>query len=176
MGGNVSDPEKINASARLVERVFLKCLEARNAFSLELERCSIKGWPDRSAAIRISTRVQELFSLQLSARLTHLVRRHGSDDALWSAYTSTAKVQERLQEGWSDQEEAVLQKENGEYAQIQIKIAQLQALADPAALEEPFGMARRDPEFIAAAWKLNNTVFALDRELASGIKMEVDVK
>jgi hypothetical protein len=114
--------------------------------------------------------VQELFSSRLSARLTHLVLQNGSDDATWSDYTSAAKVQERLQEGWSEQEEQTLRLRDAEYAQMQSKIAQLQALADPPALEEPFRMARRDPELVAAAWKLNNTVFALDRELASGSK------
>jgi hypothetical protein len=32
-------------------------------------------------------------------------------------------------------------------------------------VEEPFEMAKHDPELIAAGWKLNN-VYAVDQELA----------
>jgi hypothetical protein len=110
--------------------------------------------------------VQELFFSQLSARLTHLVLQSGSDDNTWNDYTNTAKVHRRLQELWSEHEEQTLRLRDMAYPQIQSEITELQAIADPQALEEPFRMARRDPELITAAWKLDNTVRSLDRELA----------
>ena len=42
---------KTSARAKLVEDVFLRYLDARRAFNLALERCALKGWPDRGAAI-----------------------------------------------------------------------------------------------------------------------------
>ena len=161
-----SGPMKTSTRAKLVEDVFLRCLDARRTFSRGIGRCAIKGWPDRGAAVRITTRVQELFFAQLSARLTHFVLQNGSDDTTWNEYTNTAKVHERLQECWSEHEEQTLRLRDRAYAQIQSEITALQAIADPQSLEEPFRMARRDPELIAAAWELDKTVRALDRELA----------
>lgn len=161
-----SDPAKIGARAKLVEEVFLRCLDARLDFSRALERCAIKGWPDRGVAIRNATRVQELFFLQLSARLTHLVLQNGSDDTAWNDCTSTARVQERLQDRWGEHEEHTLRSRDAAYAQIQSEISRLQAIADTRSLEEPFRMARRDPELMAAARELNDVVLSLDRKLA----------
>ncbi len=116
--------------------------------------------------MRITTRVQQLFFSQLSVRLTHLVLQNGADDTAWNDYTNTAKVHERVQERWSEHEEQMLRLRDTAYAQIQSEITALQAIADPQSLEEPFKMAKRDPELIAAAWELDNPVRALDRELA----------
>jgi hypothetical protein len=126
----------------------------------------MKGWPDRSAAVRIADRVEELFFLQLSVRLTQLVSQSGSNHGEWKEYTSNAKVHARLQDGWTEHEEQTLRSSDTDYCQRQREIAELQATADPGALEEPYRMAKRDPEFIAAAWQLSHTVYALDQELA----------
>lgn len=154
------------ARANLVEEVFLKYLDARRAFNLELERCALKGWPDRSVAIRNAARLQELYYSLLSARLNHLVLQNGSDDATWNNHTNTLKVHERLQDQWSEREEQTLRLSDTAYAQIQSEITKLEAAADPEALIEPFNMAKRDPELVSAGWRLNNTVLDLDRELA----------
>jgi hypothetical protein len=156
----------ISAQAKLVEDVFLRYLDARRAFSLALERSAIKGWPDRSAVVRNATRVQALFFSQLTARLIHLVLRNGTDDTMWNGYTTTSKVHRRLQDQWSEHEEQTLRLRDPTYAEIQGEITALQASADPDALVEPFNMAKRDPELVAAGWKLNDTTLALDRELA----------
>jgi hypothetical protein len=83
---------KASARAKLVERVFLRYLDARREFSRVLDLCAMKGWPDRSATVRIANRVEELFFLQLSVRLTQLVSQSGSNHGEWKEYTSTAKV------------------------------------------------------------------------------------
>ena len=156
----------MGSRAKLVEDVFLRCIDARLAFNHELERCAIKGWPDRRAPARTAARIQELYFSQLSARLSHLVLQNGSDDTAWNAYTNTAKVQERLQEGWTERDERALRSRDSAYVRIESEIVALQAIADPEALDGPYAMAKRDPELIAAGWKLNNTVWELDRELA----------
>jgi hypothetical protein len=161
-----SGPVKTGVRAKLVEEVFLRYLDARRAFNLALERCALKGWPDRSAAVRNAARLQELFYEILSLRLKHLVLRSASNDIGWNEYTSTEKVQVRVQDGWSEHEEQTLRLRDTAYAQIQSEITKLQAAADPETLIEPFNMAKRDPELVSAGWRLNNTVLALDRELA----------
>jgi hypothetical protein len=157
---------KPDARAKLVEGVFLRYLDARREFSLALERCAIKGWPDRRTAVRTSARVQGLFFSQLAARLTHLVCEHGLNDAMWSGYTTTLQVHDRVQELWSEQEEQTLRLRDAAYAQMQCEISELQSVVAPVALDEPFKMAKRDPELVVAGWKLNNATLAFDRELA----------
>ena len=156
---------EVRARADLIKDVFLRCQDARLEFNSALERCALKGWPDRSAAVRTATRLQELYFSQLSARLTHLVSR-GDMGAPWKEYATTAQVQGRVQEGWTEQEEAALRSYDAAYCQLQPKIDALEAIADSEAVDGPFEMAKRDPELIAAGWKLNNTVYALDQELA----------
>jgi len=157
----------VSQRALLVEDVFRRSIEARLEFVAALERCALKGWPDRSAAIRSSSRMQQLFFERLSYRLKHLVLRSStSDDIRWNEYTKTNKMHARVQSGWSvDEEEALLLCDKA-YAQIQSEILKVEATTDPPALDGPFTMAKRDPELISAGWKLNNTILALDRELA----------
>jgi hypothetical protein len=90
------------------------------------------------------------------------------DDIRWNEYTSTAKVHERLQRGWSEDEEQALRLCEKAYARMQSEIAELQATADPPSLDGPFTMAKRDPELISAGSKLDSTIRALDQELSLG--------
>jgi hypothetical protein len=152
--------------AKLVEDVFSRSIEARLKFNVALCRCALKGWPDRADKIRHNTRFHELQMLQLVARLSHLVRHGNSAGSSWCETTSTAEVQRRLQEGWTEEEERVLRSSDAAYVQLGDEIANLVATGDAEALEEPFRMAKRDPELTASAWELNNTVLALDHELA----------
>jgi hypothetical protein len=162
----VADTVKVSTRAKLVEDVFLRYLESRRPFSLELGRCALKGWPDKGLLVRNTTRVQMLFFDQLSTRLARLMLHNGSDDAIWSNYTTTSKVHERLQTDWSGYEEQALRARDSTYTEMQREPIELQAVADPDALFEPFKMARRDPELIAAAWKQNDATISLDGELA----------
>lgn len=152
--------------AKLVEEVFLSYLDARRVFNLTLERCALKGWPDRSAAITNAARLQELYYSQLSARLTHLVLQNGPNEAMWNDYTTTLKVHERLQDHWCEPEEHLLRLRDARYGQIESDITKLEAAADPETLIEPFNMAKRDRELVAASHDLSNTTCALDRKLA----------
>jgi hypothetical protein len=149
---------------QLVLDTFSEYLVARRDFCLALERCAIKGWPDRAAALRRSTRLQELFFSQLAMRLAFLSRR-SDDDAEWSRCSDTRRVQSRLQEEWTEQEEQDLVLQDAAYRQILHEISELQGIADPAGLEGPFKMAKRDPELAAAGLKLNNTTLDLDSRL-----------
>ena len=116
--------------------------------------------------MKTSTELQELFFLQLSARLAHLVLLSGAEATDWNKYTNTLQVHERLQYFWTGDEEAELLRRDPSYALIPTRISALQAIADPGGLEEPFRMAKRDPELIAAAWEFDRRVRELDRELS----------
>lgn len=157
---------KSTARALLVEDVFHRFIEARVEFILALEGAALKGWPDRRAAIRSNTQLQQFFYELLSLRLKHLVLRSASEDVRWNEYTSTEKVHVRVQDGWSEDEEQALRLCDKAYARIQDEILKVKATTDPPALDGPFTMAKRDPELLSAWSKLNNTVLALDRELA----------
>jgi hypothetical protein len=157
---------KMRSRAKRIEEVFSRYLDARLAFCNALERCATKGWPDRVAVIRESTRLQELFFARLSARLAHLVLQNDSEGVAWNEYTNNLKVHERIQDFWSESEERALRSRDEAYVQLESRIAELQSVADPQALEEPFRMAKRDPELISAGWDLDRTVRALDEELA----------
>jgi hypothetical protein len=152
---------KPNPRALLVEDVFRRFIEARVEFHLALERCALKGWPDRRAAIRSSTHLQQLFYERLSLRLKHLVLRGASDDVRWNEYTSTEKVHVRIQDGWSEDEERALRLSDQAYAQLESEILQVEATTDPPALDGPFTIVKRDPELLSAWSELNNTVSPL---------------
>jgi hypothetical protein len=136
------------------------------AFNRVLEHCALKGWPDRRAAICNATRFQELCYQRLNIRLNDLVRREGILTSGWESYTNTEKMHARLQDEWSDEEERALRLSNSNYALMRIEIERLQAIGDPATLDGPFEMARRDPELRSAGSLLDSTVRSLDRELA----------
>src|SRR5665213_2127882 len=141
---------------KLVEGVFSRSIDARLKFNLALCRCALKGWPDRADKIRHNTRFHELQLLQLAARLSHLVRHEDSNGNSWCDATTTAIVQRRIQEGWTEEEERVLRSSDASYVQLGDEINKMLATADAEALAEPFRMAKRDPELIASAWELNN--------------------
>jgi hypothetical protein len=153
--------------ALLVEDVFRRLIEARVRFAFELAQCALKGWPDRRAAIHSSARLQQLFFERLPMRLKYLVLQSSTDNIRWNEYTNTQKVHLRVQEGWAEEEEQALRSCDKGYAQIQSEILEVEATTDPPALVDPFAMAKRDPELLAAWSKLNTTVLALDRELAN---------
>jgi hypothetical protein len=155
-----------NIRALLVEHVFHRFIEARVEFILALERCALKGWPDRRAAIRSNTHLQELFYELLSLRLKHLVLRSASDNIGWSEYTTTEKVHVRVQDGWSEDEEQALRLCDKVYAQMQSEILKVTAATEPPALDGSFAMVKRDPELLSAWSRLNNSILALDRELS----------
>ncbi|HEY8052929.1 MAG TPA: hypothetical protein VIE42_08985 [Steroidobacteraceae bacterium] len=130
------------------------------------ERCAIKGWPDKKAALHRVFRIQELFCEREALRLNHLLCDSAYDHAVWKGYASISIVHDRLEGGWTNVEEQVLSSSDATYAAVQNEIENLNAANDPVALEGPFRMARRDPELIAATHNLENKVRELDVQLS----------
>jgi len=149
----------------LVREVFRQCIDARLAFNAVIERCASKGWPHRRAPIQVASRVQQLTLKRLLVRLDYL-SQHAPDDVAWSSYTSTALVHARVQDDWNADNEAALARSDAAYSALQAEIENLRAKADPPALEEPYRLAKRDPELIAAAWELDRQIRVLDERLS----------
>jgi hypothetical protein len=158
-----------NPRALFVRDVFRQFFDARRSFLEILERCVIKGWPDRKAAVRVNFRLQELFYACETLRLDHLVNHSSSNQAAWGSYVSLSNVHERLNKGWGDLDEATLKNNDSAYAAMQTEIEALRPLIDPAALEEPFRMAGRDPELLTATQDLEGKSRELNQQLALSV-------
>jgi hypothetical protein len=156
----------LSARATLVKAAFNDYLEALRGFQVVLERCSLKGWPDKRTDLRTAFRIQELLYEQMAMRLNYLLTDDASDDATWNSCTSISKVQERLQEGWKDSDEETLSKSNVPYAAIQKEIGASKGVLDSVGLTAPLRMARRDPEEIAAGHAISTRLRELDRQLS----------
>jgi hypothetical protein len=140
----------LSARATLIKAAFGDYLEALRGFQIVLERCSLKGWPDKNAELRTASRIQELLYEQMAMRLNYLLTDGASDDATWHSCTSISKVQVRLQEHWKDSDEETLNKSTVAYARIQREIDDLRSVLDSYGLTAPLRMARWDPEETAA--------------------------
>lgn len=163
----MSDGQPTEGSrSTLVREVFQQCVDARLNFNRALMQCASRGWPDKKASIDVAFRVQEAMLTRLMVRLDYLVRRL-APDAEWRSYTSTALVQARLQGNWTSDNEAALIASDEAYARLNREVESLRRRADPAALEGPYQMARRDPELIAAGQALNDKILALDKQLSA---------
>jgi hypothetical protein len=150
----------------LVQDVFRQCIDARLYFNAVIKRCASKGWPDKKAAIETAFRIQEAFLKRLMVRLDYLAQHGEFSETEWSSYTSTALVHTRVQDDWTPLEEAALVRDDVAYAALKNELEELRKNADPAALEEPYQMARRDPELIAAGYELDRKVRELDERLS----------
>ena len=159
-------PATPHSRAVFIQGIFREFFDARLEFNVVFERCALKGWPDRKAAIRTSFRLQELFYARETLRLHHLVSRSASHEAAWQSYGGLNAVLERLQEGWTAADEVALLKRNAKYSAMQTEIQDLQAVLDSPGLERPFEMVKRDPELITAAHELQRKSRGLNERLA----------
>jgi len=166
--GLVNDHLTLNRPL-VIRDVFARCVDARLDFNAALARCARKGWPDKKDAIDTAFRVAEAALRRLRVRVDFLVQQGASADADWNSYTSTALVQTRVQDHWTDKDESGLSRNDPEYVALNLEIEELTRLHDAAGnaaqLEKPYEMAMRDPELIAAGWELNNKVWKLDEQL-----------
>lgn len=161
----MSDDAVSGRRAALVLNAALQYVSAQRDFMVVLERCAIKGWPDKRDALRVAFRLQELYCEREALRLKHL-ENYSLDDAAWDSYTSIPRVRKRLEEEWEPNDEEALSKNCPVYVAIQKQIEQLKAGSDPVGLEGPFDMVKGDPELLAAARLFEERHRRLDRTLS----------
>jgi hypothetical protein len=152
--------------ATLVQEAFRQYLEALREFNVALERCSLKGWPDKKVVLRTAFRIQELISEQMALRLSHLLTRGASDDETWKSCTTISSVHKKLQEGWTVSDEEMLRQHDAAYYSVQREIEDLRVVLDSTGLDGPLTMAKRDPEYIAARHDIAKRLRELDRQLS----------
>jgi len=163
--GRSAKAQCMRASPAVIRDAYLRYTEAKQDFFRVLERCALRGWPDRKVAIRNAVRLQELLSEQERLRLSYL-EACDSTDSVWQAPTIAA-VYKRLRDDWKADTETALLSGDAGYAALQQEIEQLQVKLDSEALTGPLEMAKRDEEFVAASRDLAHTTRALDGELGA---------
>lgn len=152
------------ARSALIRDVFREYVAARRELLAALERCAVKGWPDRVEAIRLAMRLQELLCYQELERLNYVIA--SATDGLLNSYTRVGRIREQLNDAWSRSDEEAPIAGNPAYAAIRNEIERSRPLLDSGGLEGPFEMARRDPEMIGAGNSFARSIYALDAKLS----------
>jgi hypothetical protein len=157
---------QIAHKADVVLRAYRRYMESNREYNKVVERCSLKGWPDRKVALRNAFKLQALLYDQQELRLDHLTNAFDPKDAVWKSFTSVSAIFKRLNEDWSDAEEEALKRSSPSYTVLLTAIKECQSLMDPDALDGPFLAAQRDPEYRAAGAAHYDVLQELNDELA----------
>jgi hypothetical protein len=161
----MSDRRNFHRTAR--SKRILDCFErfmlARREFLAVAEQCACKGWPDYSVAVRAATRLQYLFCDLEVSRLKYVLAT-ASDEVL-KAYGKISSIRPRLVEKWAESDENRLRREDLSYVELQEEIQKTRSQDEKALLEEPFEMAKKDPELIAAGHEFSQKWRLIDSEL-----------
>jgi hypothetical protein len=153
-----------NVRSTLIQDVFTRYMLALGEFFAVVERCAIKGWPDRAAAIGRHIEVQRLFRDEEVSRLKYIL---GSDsDVVLESYCRIDLIRQRLRAGWTAGDEEALRASDPAYAALEERIQTATSTSlDPTGLDGPLEMAKKDYEVLRAIHTLKETYWALDRQL-----------
>jgi hypothetical protein len=124
-----------------LSEAFRQLIEAMRQFLRIAEHCSLKGWPDRTAAIRTAFRLQRLLNEREALRFEKLMGK--PEQMHWDSLT---RFEERLRTGWSQADEAKMQDGSLVYRDVGREIEECQASMDADALDGPFQAVQRDPD------------------------------
>jgi hypothetical protein len=149
--------------------MFSQYIDARLECNSMLKRCAAKGWPDMIGAIDVAARLQEALLKSLVRRLDYVLQSSDPTAPKVRSYATTAQIHIKVDDGWSAQEEASLLRTDAQYALLIQETENLKGLLDSEGLKEPYRMAKKDRELIAALWDLKHKVQSLDDELSSEI-------
>jgi len=155
--------ERVRDMMTPIRDVFCQYIESKRLFLSIAERCSIKGWPDRRAALQNSFRLQQLFNEREALRFDHLMNYHRFTVGDWK---SLQTISARLEQGWSASEEEALRHVNSRYDDLEREILACQASQDPEALDEPLRAVQRDSEYVSARDAISRRTLELDKHLA----------
>lgn len=148
-----------------IRDTFRQYIEAKREFGALAERCLLKGWPDRKAAVQSTSRLGDLVSEIELLRFEHLMSAVSVDAATLKSF---ACIFDRLYKGWRDSEEVALRERNPTYRDVsrELEVAEAtKAALDPTALDGPFAAAGRDPEYRNAAASLDEKHRRLEAQL-----------
>ena len=149
-----------------IRDIFRKYIEAKREFGAVAERCLLKGWPDRKAAIQSMLRLGNLVSEVELLRFEYLMSTVPVDAAVLKSFDC---IFERLYKDWRDSEEVALREKNPTYRDLSRELEAAEAAKaakDPTALDGPFGGARGDPEYRNGFTSLDKKHRQLEEQLA----------
>ena len=144
--------------------VFRKYSEAHREFLEVMQRCCLKGWPDRKPGIVNACELQRLFNEQQALRFEYWLASGQSDEGAWVSVNSISR---RLRQDWGPLEEQALSGSNARYREIAAEIERRQAALDSDVIREPLDAARRDPEYVAALSSIQEALRQLDSQLVA---------
>jgi hypothetical protein len=158
----MKDPDN---PAIAIRDIFRQYVEAKREFGAVAERCLLKGWPDRKAAVQSTSRLGNLVSEIELLRFEYLMCAVPVDATVLKSF---ACIFDRLYKGWRDDEEVALRDRNPTYRDLSRELEAAEATkaaADPTALDGPFAGARGDPEFRKAFASLDKKHRQLEEQL-----------
>jgi hypothetical protein len=150
-----------------IRDIFRQYIEAKREFGAVAERCLLKGWPDRKAAVQSMSRLGNLVSEIELLRFEYLMSTVPVDAAVLKSF---ACIFDRLHKGWRDSEEVALREKNPTYRDVSRELEAAEAAkaaGDPTALDGPFAGARGDPEYRNAFTALDKKHRHLEEQLGS---------
>jgi hypothetical protein len=151
--------------ATAIREIFRQYIEAKREFGSVAERCLLKGWPDRKAAIQTTSRLGKLVSESELLRFEYLMSAVPVDATVLKSF---ACIFDRIYKGWRDSEEVALREKNPTYRDVSRELEAAEATKaalDPTALDGPFAGARGDPEFRKAFASLDKKHRQLEEQL-----------
>jgi phenylpropionate dioxygenase-like ring-hydroxylating dioxygenase large terminal subunit len=153
---------KTKTRATVVHDVFSKYLESTREFWKTTQRRAMKGSRDWNPALQRAFRLQQVLIDRQALRFGYLL----AGDALDSAgLRSLNDITVRLDQGWSEAEEARLIESNPTYEEVVREIKDIQSNWDPNILAEPLQELQRDEKYHAARRALADKVQELEDQL-----------
>jgi hypothetical protein len=119
--------------AALVQEVFRKYLRAARKFWNVAARCATEGSPDQKVALQKAIRLQLVLIDRRASRFACLQKQDTFD---WTHPGSIDSINERLDKGWGENEEASLLETNSFYRNIVREVEDIKANWDDSKLLE----------------------------------------
>jgi hypothetical protein len=150
----------------MVREIFRQYLEDVREIVVVTGRCFLKGWPDRKAAIAVSTRIGHLNCDFQLLRFDYLV-----DNGLLEpgACKAISAIYDRVWKDWKESDEAALKDQSERYRDVLARLDADRAVLDSPALDGPSRDAMRDPKYLKAAEDLRQKYWALETQLQNAV-------
>jgi hypothetical protein len=161
------DPERAsgrmeNADAiKEIRGIFDRYLATKRELCPDLDRIVLKGWPDRTSAVRALSRLASLVMECEILRFEYLLNQVPLESPIW---TSLRTITQKLFPDWDASDEKILSDTNAAYRETVKKLEAAERSQNPAELDGPLKDARRDPEWKKAWESFHKSNDELDRQ------------
>jgi hypothetical protein len=118
--------------AALVQKVFRKYLQVTREFWKAARRCAVKGSPEQKIALRSAIRLQFLLIDRQTSRFAYLLTLDTFD---WAHPGTIDSINQRLDQGWGENEEETLLNSDSSYRHIVREIEDIRSEWDSKSLE-----------------------------------------